>query len=320
MKQAKFRTSGAAAPVISSIHWLATFGLLGCQASPPKATSGVYHLRGTVTSIDKPKQQITVNGKEIPGLMPAMTMPYPVAVEDGAALGQVAGGDEIAAEVDVDDKGFRLRGITVVKKDDANSAARATAAPATPKKDAVPDFALLNQDGKQIHLRDYRGQTLLLNFIYTRCPLPGECPLATHNFATIEKTLAKNPALYAKTHLLSISFDPEYDTPAVLRNYARGYGQDRFNHWEFAALLADQIRVAAGFFDLLINEEQGQISHSMCAAIISPEGTLYRLYPGDEWKPNALLADVSTLADKPAAARNAADRPSAAPNDVAVLR
>ena len=59
--------------------------------------------------------------------------------------------------------------------------------------DAVPDFKLRNQDGRAIHLDQFRGKTLLITFIYTRCPLPNFCPLVTHNFAVIDRQLAARP-------------------------------------------------------------------------------------------------------------------------------
>ncbi len=74
--------------------------------------------------------------------------------------------------------------------------------------DAVPDFKLLNQSGKIIHLAQFKGRVLLVTFIYTRCPLSDYCPRMSRNFAAIDQGLAADPKLYAKTHLLSISFDP----------------------------------------------------------------------------------------------------------------
>ena len=92
--------------------------------------------------------------------------------------------------------------------------------------------------GAQIHLDQFRGKTLLMTFIYTRCPLPNFCPLVTHNFAVINQQLAADPALYAKTHLLCVSFDPEHDTPERLRAYGAQYigsdAKNAFAHWDFA--------------------------------------------------------------------------------------
>src|ERR1035441_10024878 len=81
------------------------------------------------------------------------------------------------------------------------------------------DFKLINQNGKRISLHQYRGQTLLLTLIYTRCPFPDFCPRVSHEFAAIDGQVRADPARYGRTHLLSISFDPAHDTPKVLRAY-----------------------------------------------------------------------------------------------------
>src|SRR6201999_4679597 len=73
--------------------------------------------------------------------------------------------------------------------------------------DVVPDFVLRNENGRSIHLAQFRGKALLITFIYTRCPLPTFCPRVTRNFATIERSLATDAQLSASTHLLSVSFD-----------------------------------------------------------------------------------------------------------------
>jgi protein SCO1/2 len=272
----------------------------GSSSSVPSTTAPrIYHLQGTIVSIDKAKRQIVVNHQAIPGLMAAMTMGYPVAVEAAPMLDQLVPGDQITADVVVDDAGARLGNIVVVKKAEGATAAptalRIGPAGGSPAGESVPDFSLTNEDGKRISLRDYRGKALVISFIYTRCPLQDECPLTTHNFAVVEKALAASPALYGATHLLSVSFDPAYDTPAVMRSYARGFGEDRFDHWEFATLPTAETRDVAKFFNIFLSEQQGQISHSTCTAIIAPDGALYRLYSGNDWNPDSLLADLRSL-------------------------
>src|SRR5579872_5692708 len=197
-----------------------------------------YHLAGTVVSIDKEQKHLIVNAGDIPGFMAAMTMPYPVA--DEATLNRVGVGDQITADVVVANGEGKLENVVVVKKGDGKAPA---ASPSGENRqpgagDKVPNFALLNQEGKQVHLDQFHGKAVLLTFIYTRCPLPDYCPLMSHNFAQIEKNLAQTPDLYGKTHLLSLSFDSAYDTPPVLRNYAKAFVTERgprtFAHWEFA--------------------------------------------------------------------------------------
>ena len=221
--------------------------VLGCGSqgqapaqSPTQSKERRFQLKGTVVAVDPSQKQVTVDHEAIPGFMGAMTMPYPLL--EAKTLSQLTPGDLITADVVVTDDGVHLENVVVVKKSDGKSP-KGGQLQKPASGDDVPDFALLNQDGKLTNLRQYRGKALLITFIYTRCPLPEYCPLMTHNFAEIEKTLSKTPALYAKTHLLCISFDPKFDIAEVLRNYARSYipdkGKQTFAHWEFAAKRID---------------------------------------------------------------------------------
>ena len=161
--------------------------------------------------------------------------------------------------------------------------------------DEVPDFSLVNQDGRRINLHQYRGRTLILTFIYTRCPLPDYCPLMTEHFTRISEGLKQDPELYKQTHMLSISVDPEYDTPKVMRAYAESNGQRSFDHWEFATGLAEEVRRAADYFGLEYYPESDQIIHSLRTALIAPDGKLLKIYRGNEWKPAELLTDLRTM-------------------------
>jgi protein SCO1/2 len=273
---------------------LLSLGVAACQHA---GETGIrrYHLRGTVVQVDRSLQHLVVNHEEIRGFMAAMTMPYPVA--DAQALDELSPGDQITADVVVTASEIHLENIVVVKKSDGKAAA--ARAPSKQNQPA-PDFALVNQDGKRIHLAQYRGKAVLLTFIYTRCPLPDYCPLVSHNFAEIEKQLVNSPDIYAKTHLLSISFDSQYDTPKVLRNYASGFVADRgphtFEHWEFATIPAAENSEVTKFFDVFVTQEQGQITHSMDTAILSPDGRICKTYTGNEWKPADVLADLKSCA------------------------
>jgi protein SCO1/2 len=257
-----------------------------------------YHLKGTVVQVDKSQQHLVVNHEEIPGFMAAMTMPYPVA--DAHTLEQLSPGDQITADVVVGQSEIHLENVVVVKKSDGKTSPPGAQLQPSDHGVPVPDFTMVNQDGKRIRLRQYRGKSVLLTFIYTRCPLPDYCPLMTHNFAEIEKALMKSPELYAKTHLLSISFDSQYDTPQVLRNYARAFVTDRgphtFEHWEFATVPVAEKSAVTKFFDVFVTEEQGQITHSMSTAIVSPDGRIYKGYNGNDWKPADVLSDLRSCA------------------------
>jgi protein SCO1/2 len=116
------------------------------------------------------------------------------------------------------------------------------------------------------------------------------------NFSEVEQKATSDPALYERTHLLTISFDPGHDTPAVLKTFGSARivarGEKAFEHWEFATGSSDQIRAIAEYFGLTYMEQTGQIVHSLRTAVIDPSGKLVKLYRGNEWTPDELLADL----------------------------
>jgi protein SCO1 len=263
--------------------------LAGCGQKPAAKR---FTLEGTVISIDRAQQRILIDHKEIKGFMAAMSMPYPVI--DPKLLDVAGPGDQITADVVVTDTAVHLENIVVTKKGEPKpTGSLQQKVPG----EMPPNFEFVNQDGRRIQLQQYLGKTVLLTFIYTRCPLPEYCPLATHNFAEIEKELAKTPATYSKTHLLSISFDSDHDTPEVLRNYSKSFmTHPAYDHWEFVTIPRATRSKVASFFNLFLNEEDGQITHSMTTAVIGPDGTVRRWYSSNDWKPADVLADLAQAA------------------------
>lgn len=255
-----------------------------------------YELKGKVISIDKTQKQLVVDGEEIPGFMSAMTMPY--SVKDARLLDSLGPGDQITAQVVVSNDSAWLENIVVVKKGEETKSPPSSQLHVPQEGEEVPNFALLNQDDKRIELRDYRGKFLLITFIYTRCPFPDFCPLMTHNFAEIEKALAKNPQDYSKTHLLTISFDPEYDTPQVLRAYGAKYllqqGKHAFDHWEFAVTPEADLKRIDAIFGISSEKEKGLLAHSLSTAMISPDGKIYKWYYSSLWEPKDVLKDLAS--------------------------
>jgi len=274
-------------------------GLASCkqseQAPAAQQQAKRYHLVGKVVSIDQQQATLNVDGQEIPGFMAAMTMPYPV--RDAKSLSSLNAGDEITADVVVSSDGAYLENIVVTKKAAPGTGKPSGATHEPSPGEAVPDFALIDQDGKRIHLSSYRGDVLLVTFIYTRCPFPDFCPLVSRNFAQIYAQLRKDPALASKKiRLLSVSFDPKYDTPTVLKKYARTFdsttGGAPFDRWDFAAVPAKQLPAVADFFGLYYNIAGDQITHSLSTTVINPDGTVYKWYENNDWKPADLIQDA----------------------------
>jgi protein SCO1/2 len=285
---------------------LAWLPLAGCHAGKPASTAAngqfkVYHLRGKVVSASPKTGEVTVDHEAIPGFMDAMTMPY--KLKDPGVLSELHPGDVITADVLVsqsDDAEILLDHIVVVAQ--ARPDYRPTSQYHVPAPgDTVPDFALRNEDGRALKFSQFHGRQLLITFIYTRCPLPNYCPLVTRNFAKIERQLAADPRLYAKTHLMSISFDPAYDTPARLKLYGEGYiGGDAkkvFPHWDFAVAEKPVVAEMAKFFDVGISDAgDGTINHTLSTTLIGADGKVVAFYHGNEWTPEQVLTDMRRTA------------------------
>ncbi|HKR32017.1 MAG TPA: SCO family protein [Terriglobales bacterium] len=284
---------------------------LGCSHEPP---AKIYKLHGKVISIDKLGHQLVIDHDAIPGFMDAMTMPY--SVKDNTMLGQVSAGDEIEADLRVQEDKVEIVALKVLKKASPGSAPVPSTQMHVPSVgEQVPNFALTNQSNARIHIKDYRDKVLLITFFYTRCPLNDYCPRMNENFAAINKDLQKNPASYAKTHLLSISFDSKHDTPPVLRSYGAAYTErytkEDFKHWEFASAPQNETKRLADFFGVFYEDDGDRITHSLSTAVIAPDGKISAWYPGNNWKPEEVLAAVTQSATASTSpAHDASSRPA----------
>ncbi len=256
-----------------------------------------YHIRGIVVSSDARTGAVAVDTDAIPGYMDAMTMPYTLAQPNIA--GELHPGDTITATLTASANADVLDEIVVIAQAKPDYKPAVTYNDLEPGE-AVPDFAFRNQNGRMVRLKQWRGKVVLLTFIYTRCPLPNFCVRMSRNFAEIDKTLVKDPGLYAKTHLLSVSFDPKYDTPKVLRSYGEAYTgnytRETFAHWDFAAPTEQELPRVLQFFDVgATPEKDGTITHSLSTVVIGPDGKLFKWYPGNDWTPEQALGDVRKL-------------------------
>jgi len=274
-------------------------GVLACR-SRSETPAQRYELKGQVVSVDAQRRRVTIAHEEIPGYMGAMTMPF--SLKEPWAYNVLAAGDHVQATLVVESHRSWLDDVVITKVNPTTAeAGTPTGGPELGPQsgDEVPNFSLVNQDNQPIHLQQYRGKVLLLTFIYTRCPLPDFCPRMASNFAAIHQALRQDPVMYARTHLLCISFDPAFDTPAVLRSYEVAYtGSDSpetFAHWEFASGTAQEIKDLAQFFGLVYVPQTDQITHSLRTVVITPEGHVFKVYRGNDWALTDLLRDVRQL-------------------------
>ncbi len=258
--------------------------LIGAPACKPKSSTPARHfdVRGKVVAVDKDKSEVTIAHDEIQGYMAAMTMSF--KVKDRWALDVMKPGDQVNATLTVADDTF-LEGISVTQS---------TGEPLPPgvrepqPGDQVPDFKFVNQDGKQVSLHKLRGKPILLTFIYTRCPLPDYCIRMSDNFAAVARELKQSNS-YANVDLLSISIDPGYDKPDVLKAYGKRYASafdPQFSHWQFLTASPEATKKAAEWFGLTYVPEKDQIVHALRTAVVDKDGKFVKMYRGNEWKPS----------------------------------
>ena len=252
-----------------------------------------YPFKGKVISVDKSAGTANIDNEPIAGFMDPMVMSY--TFKPSAQIDQLQPGDTITADVVVEPEKYWLENVKIVSHSPAGTPTATIHIPNS--GDDVPDFQLINQNGRRISLHEYRGQTLLLTLIYTRCPFPDFCPRVSHEFSSIDRQLQADPMRYGKTHLLSISFDPSHDTPKVLRAYGLSCAGSKnpalFAHWEFAAIPQAELPEFANYFGLTYKEEGGLITHSLSTAVIAPSGKILKWYSGADWQASELLEEVA---------------------------
>jgi len=299
------------------IHYFIAFLILffvGCQpAANTSASSNAgpnakrYPFVGKIVSVDKNAKKATIAHEAIPDLMPAMTMPFPI--HEDWVFNDLTPGSEIHAELVMDNgakDAYWLEKVAIVAAPDPDKPVPTDDRFAQLGK-PVPDFVLTNQDGKRISIKDFQGKALAITFIYARCPLPDYCIRMSTNFSDLANQLKNDAELKDKIRLLSISFDPENDTPAKLHSYGAGYLGNQnppdFSIWQLAVGSDDEVRKIGDFFglDYKIDENnKTQINHNLRTAVIGPDGNVTKMYAGNDWTPAELLGELKAALAAPA--------------------
>ena len=260
-----------------------------------------YTLHGQVLTVDAPHKQLTVKHEAITGLMPAMTMPY--EVEDGKLLNGLTPGDLINATLVI---GSNEAHLSTIKRVGSAPLEQPPAEAPAPRASSgfellkpgepVPAGAFVDQDGRKRTFDSFRGEPVLITFIYTRCPLPTFCPMMDRHFATLQKTL-KEDAAFGRVHLVTVSFDPSYDTPRVLKKHARELNAD-LTRWTFFTGDRDDVDRFAMRFGVSIARAMNDprdITHNLRTAIVDGDGRLIKIYIGNDWTPEEVLTDLKPV-------------------------
>jgi protein SCO1/2 len=269
--------------------------LLAATACTRQPEARTYELTGQILVVRPETNEVLVKHEDIPGFMPAMTMPY--VVKDPDLLKGRAAGDLITATLAVEPDLAHLTRITRTGSAPLPADARTTIPAAAGVEllkpgDPVPDTVLTSQDDTPIALPDFAGSAAAVTFIYTRCPLPQYCPLMDRRFADVQQLAATDPALAGKVRLLSVSFDPKFDRAAVLRQHAKTLAADP-RVWTFATAEEAVVdRLAARFGVNVIRESNDTITHNLRTAVIAPSGRVSAILDSNAWTAEDLVREL----------------------------
>jgi len=257
-----------------------------------------YPLAGVIVSVEPARKALIVKHEEIKDFMPAMTMEFLVAPGD---LAVAKAGQRIRGEMVLGTDGeTRLQHIW---PDDRTDVAAVSAAAQALRQDTLirgknayrevgenlPEFTLYDQAGSVVQASRFRGKQIMLNFIYTRCPIANMCPAATAKMMVTQK-LAREAGVN-NLEFVSITLDPAYDTPGVLREYADARGIDTAN-FSFLTGPETAIKDLLAQFGMIAEFENGFLTHTLGTLLIDASGKIIHRADGKEWEPKDFVAKM----------------------------
>lgn len=276
--------------IISSIVLLA----------PAIVSAAAFNVTGTVLKVRPEALSVVIAHDDIPGFMPAMTMPF--NVQDVAELEGLEPGSKVRFVFDVQDEGSWARDFEITGRRElarhSVGAAQAAVITKVREGDRAPHATLTNQDGEPTSLVDAEGRWTLMTFIFTRCPVPTFCPKMSSNLTAIQKSVKGTP-VEEQLRLMSITLDPEFDTPDLLKQYGAAVGSD-FSNWTYATGSKAEIDRLTSAFRVFVKENGITLDHTLCTVLISPEGVITHIWRGNAWTPGevteALAAQLEGVA------------------------
>jgi protein SCO1 len=273
--------------------------IIGCERNRKSEDGNALHyqVRGVIRGVSPDRQTLEIQHENIPGFMPSMTMPF--SARDRKEIAELRIGDAISFRMSVTDKDFW---IDQVRKIDRNEVQVADPKPAGPvsaessqrlrEGDEMPVFSLTNQDGARIALDTFRGRPFVLTFIFTRCPVPNFCPRMSNNFAELQSAIKAGNEKLSKTRLLSVTLDPGFDSPQILKEYGAHLHFDP-DVWTFATGDPKEIDALTGAFSVYRQTEGGTISHGLATALIDKDGHIEKIWRGNGWTPAEIISEIA---------------------------
>src|SRR5262252_1391169 len=254
-----------------------------------------YTTTGLVLRHEPAAATVTISHDAFPGFMDAMTMPF--AVRGAARSAALTPGDRVRFRLSVKGDASWVDRVEVISAAPVDAGLRQTPAMPVlvPVGAAVPDFALVDQSGTTVALSSLKGKVVAVTFIYSRCPLPDYCPRMVENFRAVRQRFADR--MDRDLVLLTISFDPQYDTPPVLARYAASQRAGGTG-WHFLTGDKANIERVCNAFGIEYWPEEGLITHSLQTAVVDRDGRLAATVEGKDFTPQQLGDLIGSVIDR----------------------
>lgn len=267
----------------------------------------IYDVKGVVVEIRATNSEALIRHEKIPGYMEAMTMPFDV--KDPGLLVGLKSGDVVQFKLHVEPKDSWATSFHVLSNigpqhvvapappppilNDPNGVSFYKEVPELKLGDVLPDYQLTNQFGQSIQLSQFRGKVLVFNFFFSRCPLPDFCPREADNLSRVMRTLKADPMISTNWQILSVSFEPEFDTPKVMESYARRHQYDP-QRWTFATGAYEQVQPLGSHFGIYFgrNVTPDNQNHNLRTVILDREGKVVEIIIGNRWTPTQVIDAV----------------------------
>lgn len=285
------------------------FGLLVFFA-PGLRADRVFSVTGVVQSpLDAGR--ITISHQNIPGYMPAMTMGFDVAGAEMMNAAQLKTGNRVTFQLHVGADNALADHFRVLHPGEAPPVSTQHLDPSIPRLnvgDTVPAFTLENEEGQPFTRGTLEGHFTLVTFIFTRCPVPQFCPLMARRFGELQRAILTDPALKSRVRLLSLTLDPQFDRPEVLKRYGEAVGANP-QIWRFGTGADVQIEALVQAFSVYRQHDGALLDHTLCTALIDPESRIVAIWRGNDWKIADILAATRNPDEFAGANRAVARRP-----------
>lgn len=285
------------------VGWVACVvgGCGGPEAPPLQRGETAYPATGIIREFPVDGRTVVIRHDEIPGYMPKMTMTF--TVRDPRELRALTVGDSVAFRLVATENDHwidslrRLDAGPRVAGTSSPTSSGVTAIPPLRTGDPLPPFSFTDEAGSTGDISRFRGSAVALTFIFTRCPLPDFCPRMSKHFARTRDSLLSRAGGPTNWQFLSLSFDPEFDAPKILSQYAPQYRGANADRWIFAAVERPALESLAPALTLQVIPEQGSFLHNLRTVVLDTRGRIHRQFEGNEWTPDE-LADAMVEASR----------------------